>query len=135
MAPAVQDVHAETTSVMFVDPSIAAVQVKGGKMKAIAVSTQERLAAFPDVHWIQQQGVPDYDVYAWQGMIAPANTPQPVIVESALRRALKDAEVVKRLVTAGVEPFSATRAEFAELIRKYRALWHPLIRDFNMSLD
>jgi tripartite-type tricarboxylate transporter receptor subunit TctC len=137
MAPAVQDFLAGTTSVIFVDPAIAVGHVRDGKMKAIAVSTKDRLPALPDIPSMQQQGVPDYDVYAWQGMIAPANTSRAVIekLASALSTALKDAEVVKRFETAGLEPFLSTETEFAELIRKERALWHPLIRDLNLSLD
>ena len=137
MAPAVQDFLAGTTSVIFVDPAIAVGHVRDGKMKTIAVSTKDRLPALPDIPSMQQQGVPDYDVYAWQGMIAPANTSRAVIekLASALSTALKDAEVVKRFETAGLEPFLTTETEFAELIRKERALWHPLIRDLNLSLD
>jgi tripartite-type tricarboxylate transporter receptor subunit TctC len=70
-------------------------------------------------------------------MIAPANTPRPAIerLTAALNASLKDAEVVKRFETAGVQPFLSTDTQFAELIRNDRALWHPLIRGLNLSLD
>lgn len=137
MAPAVQDFLAGSTSAIFVDPAIAVGQVRDGKMKAIAVSTKERLAALPDIPSMQQQGIPDYDVYAWQGMIVPKNTPRAAVerLAAALSAALKNADVAKRFETAGLQPFLTTEAEFGELVRKDTALWHPVIRDLNLSLD
>jgi len=137
MSPAVQDFLGGTISVIFVDLATGLEFIRAGKMKAIAVSTKERLQALSDVPSVQEQGVADYDVYAWQAMIAPANTPRPVIekLASALTGALKDEDVVKKFRDVGVEPLLSTESDFAELIRKERALWHPLIRELNLSLD
>jgi tripartite-type tricarboxylate transporter receptor subunit TctC len=137
MAPAVQDFLVGTISVIFVDLATAVGLIKDGRMKAIAVSTRERLKALPEIPSIQEQGVPNYDVYAWQGMIAPANTARGTITKigSALTDALKDPEIVQKFETAGVSPLSMTDAAFAELVRNDRALWHPLIRDLNLSAE
>jgi tripartite-type tricarboxylate transporter receptor subunit TctC len=133
MAPAVQDFLVGTISVIFVDLATGVGLIRDGRMKAIAVSTKPRLKALPDVPSIQEQGIPDYDVFAWQGMIAPANTPKSTIAKfgSALADALKDADVIQKFETAGV----MNSAEFAELVKNDKALWHPLIRDLNLSAE
>lgn len=137
MAPAVQDFLVGSVSVIFVDLATGVSMIRDGKMKAIAVSTKERLPLLPDVPSVQEQGVPDYDVYAWQGMVAPAGTPEPVIekLAASLNTLLADSEVIKRFTEAGVQPFSSSRADFAALVKKDRTVWHPLIKSLNLSLN
>ncbi|MFN3347456.1 Bug family tripartite tricarboxylate transporter substrate binding protein [Pseudorhodoplanes sp.] len=137
MAPAVQDFLAGSTSLMFVDLAAGLGIIRDGKARPIAVSTRERLPALPDVPTIEESGIPDFDVFAWQGMIVPAKTPTASVerLRKSLNTALQDAEIVKRFNEAGMQPMISTPAEFATLIQNDRKLWLPLIKSLNLSLE
>jgi tripartite-type tricarboxylate transporter receptor subunit TctC len=84
--PAVVDVISGQVPLLWVSIPAAAQFVKTGKLRALAVSTLKRSAAFPDVPTVQESGVPDFEVDSWYAMFVPARTPQPVI--ERLNRAL-----------------------------------------------
>ena len=137
VAPALQDFLAGQISVMFIDLAAAVGVVRDGKARAIAVSTKERIPALPDVPTVAESGISGYDVFAWQGMIVPAKTPDAAVerLRKSLNAALKDADVAKRFNEAGMLPMASTPAEFAALVAEDRKVWHPLIKALNLSLD
>jgi tripartite-type tricarboxylate transporter receptor subunit TctC len=113
------------------------ISIREGKARAIAVSTKERMSALPEVPSVQESGIGGYDVYAWQGMIVPAKTPEAAInrLDKALNTALSDPDVVKRFNDAGMQPLITTSSQFAGLVTNDRNLWLPLIKSLNLSLD
>ena len=77
--PAVTDVMGGQVPLLWVSIPAAAQFVKTGKLKALAVSTMKRSAAFPDVPTMQEAGVADFEVDSWYAMFVPAKTPRPII--------------------------------------------------------
>jgi tripartite-type tricarboxylate transporter receptor subunit TctC len=136
VAPAVQDFLVGSISLMYADLPPVIGLIRDGKARAIAVSTKERIPALPDVPTVAESGIDGYDVYAWQGMIVPAKTPQEAIdrLRKALNTALGDPDIVKRLDDAGMQPIITTPSQFAELVANDRKLWLPLIKSLNLSL-
>jgi tripartite-type tricarboxylate transporter receptor subunit TctC len=137
VSPALQDFLGGSISLMYIDLAAGLSAIRDGKAKPIAVSTKERVGTLPDVPTIEESGIKGYDVFAWQGLIVPAKTPPAAIerLRTSLNTALKDADVVKRFNEAGMQPMASTPAEFAKLVQDDRALWLPLIKTLNLTLD
>ena len=95
-----------------------------GKINYVAVLAPERSSFLPEVPTLAEQGLPDIDVGAWWGIIAPANMPKPLVqmLNSAIRAALADPEVKKRLATLSAEPWAGSPEDFDRFIRKEAAL-------------
>jgi tripartite-type tricarboxylate transporter receptor subunit TctC len=110
--------------------------VKGGKVRALAVTTPTRLAALPDLPTVAEF-VPGYEAVGWYGIGAPKNTPAPIIaaLNGALTAALKEAEPKARLAELGVEPMPMTPAQFANFMVSENEKWGKVIRTADIRLD
>jgi tripartite-type tricarboxylate transporter receptor subunit TctC len=110
--------------------------VKGGKVRALAVTTAARLAALPDLPSVAEF-VPGYEAVGWYGIGAPKDTPTPIIatLNAALTAALAEAEPKARLADLGVEPMPMTPAQFAKFITSEDDKWSKVIRAANIRLD
>lgn len=112
----------------IVDPPPAVPLVKSGKLKALAVTGNERLDELPKVPSMTEAGYPSVDVRLWNGTFAPAGTPPAVVakLEKALAQAIHDPVVTERLKDMAINPSNATPEQFKELIAsdivKFRAL-------------
>jgi tripartite-type tricarboxylate transporter receptor subunit TctC len=111
--------------------------VKSGKIRAIAVSGESRLRSLPDVPTFTQAGMPGYDVKSWQGILAPARTPKPIIDKLSLElaRILRTPEFSENLLTLGADPFVSTPQQFAELIKVDLVRYAKLIKAANIKLE
>jgi tripartite-type tricarboxylate transporter receptor subunit TctC len=104
--PALLDLIAGNIDVMLVTLSAASSHVKNGQLKALAVTTRERVALLPDVPTLFEQGY-RYDVSSsWQGLFAVAGTPQPIVAKlyAAVVKAMADGDTIRRLSDAGILP-------------------------------
>jgi len=101
---------------------------KGGQVRAIAVSTPQRVAAAPDLPTIGES-VPGYEATGWQGLYAPAGTPREIVdkIASEVKRILTEPEVVKTLANVGGEPAPMTPDEFAAYAKSERAKWAKVV--------
>ena len=100
-----------------------------GQLKALAVTTSHRVAAFPDVPTVAESGFPDYEVTSWYGVLAPAGTP-PEIVNRLYRefaRALQQPAIRERIVALGAEPVGNTPDQFRDEIRALVRQWPPIV--------
>ncbi|MXP64252.1 tripartite tricarboxylate transporter substrate binding protein [Roseomonas sp. M0104] len=104
-------------------------QIRGGSLRAIAVTSAERAANLPDVPTLQQHGLKDFDVTSWNALVAPGKTPQPVIdtLNTAMNAALAEPEVRKKLLDAGVEARGGTPAAMSQLLRTETEKWRGVI--------
>jgi len=107
-------------------------QIKGGEIKAYAVTTPERLDALPDLPTANEAGLPGFEVAVWHGLYAPKGTPAPVIekLQKALQVALKDQTVVKRFAELGTTPSpeqDVTPKALADHLEAQINLWKPII--------
>lgn len=135
--PAVQDVLAGQVPMMVLDLATALPHIKAGKLNALAVASGSRLALQPDVPTLKEIGLGDVEMYAWQGMAVPANTPKDIVarLNAEMTKAIAAPEVNKKLVDIGVEPLSSSPEQMADYIKTETARWHALIKDRQLSLD
>ena len=105
--------------------------VKGGKLKALAISSSKRFAAAPDVPTVAESGLPGFETGSFQGIVAPAGTPPDIInkLYQTITRILASPEMQERLVTAGAETRAGTPAEFGTFIRDEKARWAKVVKE------
>ena len=106
------------TMMTIVDPAPTVPQVKSGKLKALAVTGNERLAELPKVPSMAEAGFPSVDVHLWIGMFAPAGVPPAIVakLEKALAEAIHDPGVSARLKSLAINPSNDTPEQFKQLI-------------------
>ena len=136
-APAVSDLLGGQISVMFDNMPSAIPHVKGGKLRALAVTTAKRSPALPDVPTIAEAGVPGYEATSWFGLLAPAGTPAPVVAKlnASILKALADPEVKKKLAEQGAEPHGEKPEQFAAFIESETVKWGKVVKESGASLD
>lgn len=128
--PAINDLMGGHADVSFQNLGSVANQIRGGKLKLLAVTAAERTPLFPDAPTMAQAGVP-LEVYSWQAAAAPKGLSADVKakVENALMAALKDPEVIKKFNDLGFEVVASTPAEFTAFQAKEEAMWKKVIED------
>ncbi len=136
-APAVQDLLGGRIAAMFLDLAAGAPQVKGGKVKALAVASPKRIAALPGVPTLNESGFPGFEAWAWQGFAVPAGTPKEIIatLNSAYAKAIADPAVRQKINDGGIEPLHSTPQEMADYIKSETAKWAKLIADRHITVD
>jgi len=119
-AQTVNALLAGDVQVAIVDVAPALPQVKAGKLKALAVTTPQRVSFLPDVPTVAESGVSGYDVVLWIGMYAPAGTPPEVVsrLQSSIAHAVEAPDVRDRLVGSGIVPASSTPQALAERMHR-----------------
>jgi tripartite-type tricarboxylate transporter receptor subunit TctC len=111
--------------------------VKAGKVRALAVTGDQRLAALPDVPTLAEAGIKGYESTGWFGVVAPAATPAPIVarLQTELRAVLVDPDVVAGARAAGVELSPTTSAEFGRFIGTETAKWADVIKRSSTKLE
>jgi tripartite-type tricarboxylate transporter receptor subunit TctC len=134
-AQAMNDVIGGQVPMMFNVLASALPQIAAGKLRALAVTAANRAPALPQVPTMVEAGVPGYTAFTWNGLAAPAGTPQPIVdqLNRALNAALQTAEVRERLAAIGQDPAPGTPADFARLIREETVKWQKVIRDSGLK--
>jgi tripartite-type tricarboxylate transporter receptor subunit TctC len=112
-------------------------QLKSGKLKVLAVTSAKRSAQLPDVPTVSESGIPDFDVSAWNGLVAPARTPDEVVakVYADVAKIAQTKEFVEAMQKAGLETDLMTPAEFRAFIAAELAKWSKLVKDSGAKLD
>jgi tripartite-type tricarboxylate transporter receptor subunit TctC len=106
-------------------------RVRSGQLRGLAVSSAKRIAALPDLPTVAESGLPGFEVAAWFGVFAPANTPKPIVdkLSGEIRKAVAASDVRQRLVDLGAEPLGSTPEEFSAFVNAEYAKWGKLIKD------
>ena len=135
--PAVTDVMSGQVPLLWVSIPAAAQFVKAGKLKAFAVSTLKRSAAFPDVPTVQETGVPDFEVDSWYAMFVPARTPQPVIdrLNRALNTIVAEPGIRDKLLAQGAEGVGGSPQTLTRIVAAEIPKWVKLAKDANIKAD
>ncbi len=117
------------------DTGPASGPLKGGKVRALAVTSPKRLASYPDVPTMEEAGSPDMVVQSWAGLFAPAGTPAAIVkkLQDEVARAVKLPDVRERMAALQVEPEGSTSEEFARLIASDLARWREVARIGNIT--
>jgi tripartite-type tricarboxylate transporter receptor subunit TctC len=111
--------------------------VESGKVKALAVASEQRLPNVPDVPTASESGVPGYVAENWWGLAAPKGTPQAVIdvLHAAVKAALQDAAVVRKLAELGFLPGGDTPAQFTRDAQAEAAIWRETVAKGKLAVD
>jgi tripartite-type tricarboxylate transporter receptor subunit TctC len=128
--PAMVDTISGNVPSMFDSLPSAAPHIKAGKVRALAVSGEERSPAFPDVPTMKEQGYPDLVSYSWFGIAVPAKTPQSIVdrLATEMQIVLKEPAVVKRWEEIGAEASTMTPAEVTRFIQDEVDKWVPVVK-------
>ncbi|WP_158639161.1 Bug family tripartite tricarboxylate transporter substrate binding protein [Elioraea rosea] len=127
--PAMTDVIAGVVGVMFDSLPSASSHIRAGSVKALAVSSEERNPAFPDVPTFREQGV-DIVSYSWFGISAPAGTPAAIVerLNAETRASIAEPAVAARLDELGGSPRDWSAAEFTAFVAKEYETWAPVVK-------
>ena len=111
--------------------------IKANKVRPLAVLSETRVAAIPEVPTAKEAGVDNFVVPIWYGMLAPAGTPRPIIdrLNSELHKALAAADLKERLANAGVEPLVNTPEQFAAFIRDETTRYAQVVKAAGIKLQ
>ena len=133
--PAITDLLAGNVDMFVAGTEGLMPHVKSGKLRALAVTTAQRLAAYPDIPSVAESGLPDYDVVAWHGLIAPKGLPASVLgaLNSALDSGLKSKELLAQLEPTGVSPAGDSPEHFGRLIQAETPRYSKVVRDNGIS--
>ena len=135
--PAGQDLIAGTVQAMFDSVPASAGAVRDGRLRALAVTTRNRIAPFPDLPTIAEAGVPGYEISTWYGIWAPARTPPAIIarLQQAVATAARSPETRARFDALGAEPVADSPEDYARFVRAEYDRWGKLVRDARIKLD
>ena len=137
-APALQDLIAGNTQVMFDNLPSALPHIRSGRLKALAVTSRERSAALPNVPTMEEAaGLKGFDATAWFGLLAPAGTPREVVnkVQADVARILATPEMRERFAGTGAQPVGDTPAQFAAFIRNEIEKWSGVVKFSGARVD
>ena len=111
--------------------------ISGGKLRALAVTGDQRLAALPELPTFSQAGTPGVDVVTWFGLFAPAGTPPAIVqqLNAAATAALKDETVQRTLATLGDESVGSSVPDFTAFVRAEHGRWVQIIRSAGIKLE
>jgi tripartite-type tricarboxylate transporter receptor subunit TctC len=136
--PAITGLLGGETSVMFVTLSSAASQVRGGKLKLLAVAAPQRVSAFPNAPTLSEEGLPEMTNGSWQGVFAPAGTPPEVVAKlyATVQQVMETPDIRKRLNDSGVDVVtSKSPEEFAAFLRAETERWAQVVKDSGATVD
>jgi tripartite-type tricarboxylate transporter receptor subunit TctC len=136
-ADALSDLIGGRIGALFPDIATGLPQIRAGKIKALAVASEKRVAALPGLPTVGESGYPGFEAWAWQGFVAPAGTPREVVMKlnGAFAKVMVDPVISQRLSESGFEPQASTPEEFATYMKSEIAKWAKVIHDSNISLD
>lgn len=128
--PAMADLLAGRVDLMFDSVTSAAPHIAAGRLRALAVSTGRRIAAFPDVPTVAEAGLPGYALDPWFAMVAPRGVPAEgrARAGAAVAAALQDAAIRDRFAAIGAEPMAGDAGTLGQLLESETARWTALVR-------
>lgn len=134
---AVIDAVAGQVPLAYVAVAGAHGQLRTGRLVGIGVSTSKRLELLPDLPTFIEQGVSDFEVSSWNGILVPAGTPRPIIdrLHRGLVAALRDPDTRQRFAALGIEPVGNTPDDFAAQIKADLARWSKVVQQANIRVE
>jgi tripartite-type tricarboxylate transporter receptor subunit TctC len=111
--------------------------VKGGKLRALAVTSTKRASELPDVPTIAESGFAGFEASTWFGLLVPAKTPEPVIqrLNSEVNKVLESPDVREKFAAEGAEVLAGTPEDFASLLKSELVKWSKVVKDSGAKLD
>jgi tripartite-type tricarboxylate transporter receptor subunit TctC len=136
-APALTALIQNEVQLIFTTPPTIMPHLKSGRVKVLGTSGKERVPYLPDVPTLAEAGVKDFNTAPWQGLLAPAATPQPIVnfLHAQIAAALKTPEVRERFASQGTDPVGLGPKEFGQMINHELALNSKVIKAVGMKAD
>ncbi|THC41989.1 LacI family transcriptional regulator [Massilia sp. Mn16-1_5] len=136
-APAITDLLGGQTDVSFVNINAALPYIKSGKLKALAVTGEQRAAVLPKLPTLAESGVPGVEIYSWQAIAAPKGLPKDVKAKlhGAIVAALNEPDLKSKLVEQGFEVVGNTPEQFDQFLAAEQARWKNVIEVGKITLD
>jgi len=121
----------------MVPPITVAAYLPTGKLKGLAVTGKQRLVALPQVPTFAEAGLPAYNVTSWNGLLAPAGTPKPIVnkISGDIAKVLAMPDIREKLASQGAEPAYVEPGEFASLIKEDIARYAKVIKEANIQMS
>ena len=136
-AAALNAILANQVTMGFDQPGTALGHLKGGKLRAIAVTSKQRSPQLPDVPTMEEAGLPGYVVDSWFGVFAPSATPKAIVdrLGAELARAAQAPEVREKLIGAGFQVVGGSPAEFDAFVKSEVARWKRVVEVSGAKAD
>jgi tripartite-type tricarboxylate transporter receptor subunit TctC len=133
-APSINAVLTQEVQMTLIDSGPIAALVKSGKLRALAVTSEQRLASYPQVPTLKEQGI-DLAVNFWSGLLAPAGTPAPIVrrLQEEMARIMALPDVAERMAKLDIRPVGGSSADFARTIATEIPLWTQVAKDNNIK--
>jgi tripartite-type tricarboxylate transporter receptor subunit TctC len=136
-APAITDMLGGQTDFMFATPQSVLGMIKGGRMRAIAVTSLTRLPILPSVPTIAESGYKNFSAVDWKVIMAPAGTPPDIVkrMNAAVEKALTQPAMLATLSAEGSTPMGGSPEQAVKYIRAEQALWATVIREAGVKVE
>ena len=136
-APALTDLIAGQTQLVFTSLSSVAQHIRAGTVKGLAVTGSKRAQAFKDIPTIAESGYPGFVINPWFGLFAPKGTPPAIVrqINADIKKILEDKDVMDKFATLGAEPFETTPQEFTAMLHADIAKWAAVVKTSGATAD
>jgi len=136
-AKSLTDLAAGQVQVSFDAVGAAQPFLASGKVRAIAVSSRERVQVLPSVPTVAESGLEDFDMVPWVGLLAPAGTPKAVVDKASdeLIKIVRSPDFSQRIVAMGGRPRTSSASEFRSFVEKEMAHWSAIVKSSGAKLE
>jgi len=135
--PAVADTIGGQVQLVFGAVPVTLPHVKAGRLRALAVTTDKRIAAAPDLPTVAESGYPGYEVTNWHGLVGPKGLPRDIVarLNKEIGEVVKGDEMKKNLVAEGLEPAGGSPERFGEILKNEMARWAKVVQQAGIKVD
>jgi tripartite-type tricarboxylate transporter receptor subunit TctC len=136
-APALTDLIGGQVQVMFDNAPSAMPHIKGGKLRALAVTSAKRSAALPDAPTLDEAGLKGFEASSWFGLFAPAGTPRDIVqkLSAEVQRGIATPEMQEKFKAQGAIPVGGTAEAFAAHVEAEIKKWAPVVKASGAKVD
>jgi len=137
-SPAITDLMGGQVGIFFASAGAIVAQLQpGGRLRALAVSSAQRMAKLPNVPTIAESGYPGFEAADWKAVVAPAGTPAAVVnrVNAEIARILQSRDALDRLAAEGSDPLGGSPEKFAEFLKSENVKWSRIVKDSGAKVD
>jgi len=137
LGPALIDLGSERIHIIFSDMAGLLPYIQSGKLRALAVTSQQRWPDLPDLPTIAEAGVPGYEATSWYGILGPANLPPDIVatLNTTLRKIMTSSDIKEKFTTLGVLPLTGSPEEFNAYMKKETAKWGEVVSSANIKVQ